>query len=131
MGAMKSVAWLGLAALALGLQIPAAWAEKPQSKSSATREKSRPQAAEIELDLGTPAGKENRKSAATSAAPADTGKFAELNFEKSFVIEAKVERPQVQFPLLKEPPPEKNIPFEASFRDELLKSPRENTFLLK
>jgi hypothetical protein len=61
----------------------------------------------------------------------DTGKFEELKFEKSFVIEAKVERPQVQFPLLKEAPPEKPIPFEVSFRDQLLKVTRENTFRVK
>lgn len=66
----------------------------------------------------------------TTALP-DTGKFEELKIEKSLVIEAKVERPQVQFPLLKEPPPEKEIPFEASFREEILHAPRENTFKLK
>jgi hypothetical protein len=74
-----------------------------------------PAAEEIEFDFAAP----------------DTSKFEELKIEKSFVIEAKVERPQVQFPLLKEPPPEKQIPFEASFREELLKAPRENTFKLK
>lgn len=76
-------------------------------------------AEEIELDLGA------------SPPKSDTGKFEELKFEKSFVIEAKVERPQVQFPLLKEAPPEKPISFEASFREELLRLPRENTFSVK
>ncbi len=76
-------------------------------------------AEEMELELGA------------ISSPSDTGKFEELKFEKSFVIEAKVERPQVQFPLLKEAPPVKMIPFEASFREELLSLPRENTFSVK
>ena len=45
------------------------------------------------------------------------------------LIEAKVEKPQVTFTLLKEPPPTKEIRFEASFMDNILKLDRENTFV--
>ncbi len=54
--------------------------------------------------------------------------FQELNFNKTLVIEGKVEKPQVQFTLLKEPPPEKEILFETSFLKNILKLDRENTF---
>ena len=64
---------------------------------------------------------------------ADAGKpgsdFAELKFNRTLVIEAKVEKPQVTFTLLKEPPPEKEIRFEASFLENILKLGRENTFV--
>jgi len=55
--------------------------------------------------------------------------FAELNFNRTLVIEGKVEKPQVTFTLLKEPPPTKEIRFEASFMDNILKLDRENTFV--
>lgn len=58
------------------------------------------------------------------AAPA----FEELNFNRTLVIEGKVEKPAVQFTLLKEPPPEKEIRFETSFLQNILKLDRENTF---
>ncbi|MEO7425064.1 MAG: hypothetical protein ABI036_07745 [Fibrobacteria bacterium] len=62
----------------------------------------------------------------------DTGqaapKFEELKFNRTLVIEGKVEKPAVQFTLLKEPPPEKEILFETSFRKQILKLDRENTF---
>jgi hypothetical protein len=54
--------------------------------------------------------------------------FAELNFNRTLVIEGKVEKPQVTFTLLKEPPPEKEIRFETSFMQNILKLDRENTF---
>jgi hypothetical protein len=54
--------------------------------------------------------------------------FEELNFNRTLVIEGKVEKPAVQFTLLKEPPPEKEIRFEASFMQNILKLDRENTF---
>jgi len=54
--------------------------------------------------------------------------FEELNFNRTLVIEGKVEKPQVQFTLIKEPPPEKEIRFEASFLENILKLDRENTF---
>jgi hypothetical protein len=91
-----------------------------KTKKSASRSKSAP----MEIEFGS-------DETASSKSVSDTSKFEELNFEKSVVIEAKVERPQVQFPLLKEAPPEKAISFEASFRDQLLEAPRENTFQLK
>jgi hypothetical protein len=54
--------------------------------------------------------------------------FQELNFNKTLIIEGKVEKPQVQFTLLKEQPPEKEIRFETSFLKNILKLDRENTF---
>ena len=54
--------------------------------------------------------------------------FEELNFNRTLVIEGKVEKPAVQFTLLKEPPPEKEIRFETSFLQNILKLDRENTF---
>ena len=54
--------------------------------------------------------------------------FQELNFNRTLVIEGKVEKPAVQFTLLKEPPPEKEIRFETSFLQNILKLDRENTF---
>jgi hypothetical protein len=54
--------------------------------------------------------------------------FEELNFNRTLIIEGKVEKPQVSFTLLKEPPPEKEIRFETSFLDNILKLNRENTF---
>jgi hypothetical protein len=66
-------------------------------------------------------------------APPANGKtgstFAELSFNRTLVIEGKVEKPQVTFTLLKEPPPEKEIRFEASFLENILKLDRENTFV--
>lgn len=70
----------------------------------------------------------------TPAAPAapDPGNpgtsFQELNFNRTLVIEGKVEKPAVQFTLLKEAPPEKEIRFETSFLQNILKLDRENTF---
>lgn len=54
--------------------------------------------------------------------------FEEIEFGSTLVIEGKVEKPQVQFTLLKEPPPEKEIRFETSFLQNILKQERENTF---
>ncbi len=54
--------------------------------------------------------------------------FEELKFNRTLVIEGKVEKPQVTFTLIKEPPPEKEIRFEASFMQNILKLDRENTF---
>lgn len=66
-----------------------------------------------------------KKESITTTAPAA---FEELNFSRTLVIEGKVEKPQVQFALLKEPPPEKEIRFETSFLQNILKLDRENTF---
>jgi len=54
--------------------------------------------------------------------------FEEIDFGKTLIIEGRVEKPQVQFPLLKEQPPEKEIRFETSFKENILKQERENTF---
>ncbi|MDQ3000185.1 MAG: hypothetical protein M3Y08_02815 [Fibrobacterota bacterium] len=54
--------------------------------------------------------------------------FEELNFNRTLIIEGKVEKPSVQFTLLKEPPPVKEIRFETSFLHNILKLDRENTF---
>lgn len=69
-------------------------------------------------------------AAASSNASSDeaAGLFEEIEFGGTLVIEGKVEKPQVQFTLLKEPPPEKEIRFETSFLQSLLKQERENTF---
>ena len=79
-----------------------------------------------------PAPSDARAAPAPGAAEAGAGKpgtaFAELNFNRTLVIEGKVEKPQVTFTLLKEPPPEKVIRFEASFLENILKLDRENTF---
>lgn len=66
-----------------------------------------------------------KKESINADAPAP---FEELNFTRTLVIEGKVEKPQVQFTLLKEPPPEKEIRFETSFLQNILKLDRENTF---
>jgi hypothetical protein len=66
---------------------------------------------------------------APASEPVKAGEtFAELNFNRTLVIEGKVEKPAVQFTLLKEPPPEKEILFETSFLQNILKIDRENTF---
>ncbi len=54
--------------------------------------------------------------------------FEEIRFEEGLVVEGRVEKPQVQFPLLKEAPPLPEIQFEAGFRQQLLDLERENTF---
>lgn len=65
----------------------------------------------------------------TTPEPDNSGTaFEELNFNRTLVIEGKVEKPAVQFTLLKEAPPEKEIRFETSFMQNLLKLDRENTF---
>jgi hypothetical protein len=49
-----------------------------------------------------------------------------LELGSALVIEGKVERPQVQFPLLRESPPQKEIRFEMSFLENILSLEREN-----
>jgi hypothetical protein len=67
--------------------------------------------------------------ATSSAGSSESGAlFEEIEFGNTLVIEGKVEKPQVQFTLLKEPPPEKEIRFETSFLSNILKQERENTF---
>ncbi len=88
------------------------------------------------IPLVAPAAKsvEPSPAASPSTTPAtpDPGNpgtsFQELNFNRTLVIEGKVEKPAVQFTLLKEPPPEKEIRFETSFLQNILKLDRENTF---
>jgi hypothetical protein len=76
---------------------------------------------------------ESKKEDSVKIAPASEAgvAFQELNFNKTLVIEGRVEKPQVQFTLLKEPPPEKEIKFETSFMQNILKADRENTFNIK
>ena len=64
----------------------------------------------------------------TAPPPGTVATAEEISFSKTLVIEGKVEKPQVQFTLLKEPPPEKEILFETSFLQNILKLDRENTF---
>jgi hypothetical protein len=65
---------------------------------------------------------------AKSSASEPNSLFEEIEFGNTLVIEGKVEKPQVQFTLLKEPPPEKEIRFETSFMQNTMKQERENTF---
>lgn len=75
---------------------------------------------------------EEKKEPAKSSPASDPSEpgalFEEIEFGSTLVIEGKVEKPQVQFTLLKEPPPEKEIRFETSFLQNILKQERENTF---
>jgi hypothetical protein len=85
------------------------------------------------IPLVTPAPKNIDTATAVSIPaapePGNPGtSFQELNFSRTLVIEGKVEKPAVQFTLLKEPPPEKEIRFETSFLQNILKLDRENTF---
>lgn len=57
-----------------------------------------------------------------------TNADGEIVFTTGLVIEGKVEKPQVQFSLLKEAPPRREIRFEHSFLDRVLEWERENTF---
>jgi hypothetical protein len=72
------------------------------------------------------AAEAKNKASLPAASPNDD--FQEIDFGKALIIEGKVEKPQVQFPLIKEPPPEKEIQFETSFLQNILKLDRENTF---
>ena len=85
------------------------------------------------LPIISPEPKKDQTLAPPAAPAADAGKagsaFAELNMSRTLVIEGKVEKPQVSFTLLKEPPPEKEIRFETSFLENILKMDRENTFI--
>ena len=90
------------------------------------------------IPLVAPASKTTEVASAAPTAPAAApsepepgvpgNSFQELNFNRTLVIEGKVEKPAVQFTLLKEPPPEKEIRFETSFLQNILKLDRENTF---
>jgi hypothetical protein len=87
------------------------------------------------IPLVLPAAKEKKDGPAapmaipTTPEPGKAGTtFEELNFNRTLVIEGKVEKPAVQFTLLKEAPPEKEIRFETSFMQNILKLDRENTF---
>lgn len=66
---------------------------------------------------------------ASAAAKGDDGMTVDdegLQLGNAMVIEGKVEKPQVQFPLLREPPPEREITFEESFLQNILELDREN-----
>lgn len=91
--------------------------------------------AKASIPLVAPASKQaDSVPAAPAPSPAEPepgvpgNSFQELNFNRTLVIEGKVEKPAVQFTLLKEPPPEKEIRFETSFLQNILKLDRENTF---
>jgi len=115
-----------------------AWAPAPASAQGQGRDrpaaKPGPRPARKPIPIVQP---EEKKAApagpAIGASPASAsddaaGLFEEIEFGGTLVIEGKVEKPQVQFTLLKEPPPEKEIRFETSFLQSLLKQERENTF---
>lgn len=81
------------------------------------------------IPVVTPVEKPEPPKQAPAADPGEAGAlFEEIEFGSTLVIEGKVEKPQVQFTLLKEPPPEKEIRFETSFLQNILKQERENTF---
>ncbi len=116
--------------LALLLGAGAAEAAKKKAKPASSRAP--------EIPLVAPAAKQDQAAAVPVPVPMpaprakDAGKsgttFEELNFNRTLIIEGKVEKPAVQFTLLKEPPPEKEIRFETSFLENILKLDRENTF---
>jgi hypothetical protein len=100
-----SAKWAALAAAAALLCAPA-WAKKKSIPLVLTEKKEAPKKADQGENVA----------------------FQEIDFGKTLIIEGKVEKPQVQFTLLKEPPPEKEIRFETSFLQNILKQDRENTF---
>jgi hypothetical protein len=86
--------------------------------------------AKVVIPIVTPEPKKDQ-TLTMPPAEAEPGKpaaaFEELNFNRTLIIEGKVEKPSVQFTLLKEPPPVKEIRFETSFLQNILKLDRENT----
>lgn len=76
-------------------------------------------------DVPAPAASQTKSASETEA---KESKFEELKFNRTLIIEGKVEKPQVQFTLLKEAPPEKEIRFETSFLQNILNLDRENNF---
>ena len=107
----RAAACLALALLALGA-VPAE-AQKGRKKP---------------IPVVKPEEKPEPAAAAPAAASEPNSLFEEIEVGNTLVIEGKVEKPQVQFTLLKEPPPEKEIRFETSFLQNILKQDRENTF---
>lgn len=116
MGRVPSMGFPRILALGLLLACGAAEAAKKKAIPIVTPEPKKEQTLVVPQE---PSAAEPGKPAAT---------FEELNFNRTLVIEGKVEKPQVSFTLLKEPPPEKEIRFETSFLDNILKLNRENTF---
>lgn len=112
-------------ALALALALLAPSPGSAQAAKSAPAKAGRP-AARKAIPIVKPEEKPEPAAVATPAAP--SALFEEIEFGSTLVIEGKVEKPQVQFTLLKEPPPEKEIRFETSFLQNILKQERENTF---
>ena len=55
----------------------------------------------------------------------------EITFSQGLVIEGKVEKPQVQFTLLREETRIKSIKLKADFKKDILKWERENSFSFK
>ncbi len=93
-----------------------------ESKSSAEKKKNNPTISqEPKKEIKVQNQSQNNSGKSGQA-------FEELNFSKTLIIEGKVEKPQVQFTLLKEAPPEKEIRFETSFMQNILQMKRENTF---
>ncbi len=62
-----------------------------------------------------------RTAGDTAAALDLTVEGGELQLGSAMIIEGKVEKPQVQFPLLREPPPLPEIKFGASFLENILR----------
>lgn len=84
-----------------------------------------PPAARKAVDGARAAAKEGVAGQASGAAAQESEAEQEIVFDKGLVIEGKVEKPQVQFTLLKEPPPRKELRFEAGFAERMLEAERE------
>lgn len=128
--AMIRLAPLAVVLAALLSAAPAWGQERSAAAAAGTAAKpGRPSKAPIPV-LRPEEQRETPSPAAPGATAPDAaaGLFEEIEFGGTLVIEGKVEKPQVQFTLLKEPPPEKDIRFEASFLQSILKQERENTF---
>lgn len=122
-----------LAAALLGNPSPASAADGDRDRAASVTGGKPARATTKSLPVVQPEEKKTEPAAtaaaSTPAAASDAaGLFEEIEFGGTLVIEGKVEKPQVQFTLLKEPPPEKEIRFETSFLQNLLKQERENTF---
>lgn len=99
------------------------------SEAGAQGKASRKKPKEIPVLAPEPKKKTALPAASNAVDSSESGSlFEEIEFGNTLVIEGKVEKPQVQFTLIKEPPPEKEIRFETSFMQNILKHERENTF---
>ncbi len=71
---------------------------------------------------------QSKSEASIAAGSAKVNQAGELVYTSGLVIEGKVEKPQVQFNMIKEAPPERSIVFKTSFRKRLLEWERDPNF---